>query len=83
MVRLTNDQRRLTILVAAHRITKDTGLWDVTHGSVSERCVVPTSVKTVKRVFPTKDHLWQALLDEYADDEELKLQAAGLGFGDI
>jgi len=62
MTKLTHDQRRSVIIVAAVRIAQDTGVWAIAHSTVAKRCVVPTSAATVKHYFPTKADLWRAAI---------------------
>lgn len=70
-MRLNADSRRAVITTAACRVARDKGLAHVTHGSVAARCVVATSIHTVRHYFDTQVCLWQAVVainpDEFAE----------------
>lgn len=75
ITRLSPEQRKNVIINAVKSIAMSEGLAQVKHGSVAKRCVVHTSVPTVKRYFPSKQSLWDAAIA--ADDTgELEKQAA-------
>jgi AcrR family transcriptional regulator len=78
MTRLTDEQRRNVIVTAAVRLARDEGLAYVTHGSVAKRCSIQTSVSTVRRYFPRKEALWDAVLIE-TDDPLVHSVAASMG----
>lgn len=79
-VRIGVDSRRSVILTAAVNIAVREGLAKVTHGLVSKRCVVPTSVPTVRHYFPQKIDMWQAVLAE-TTDADVHEQARAMGVG--
>lgn len=61
-VRLSPDDRRGVIITAARRLVEEAGsLAVLTHGGVAARCVLPTSIKTVKHYFPTRADLVRAV----------------------
>ena len=79
MVKLTEDQRRTIILVAATRVAKQSGMAAVTHGTVAKRCYIQTSKSTVENYFKTKDDLWRATL-VFANNAEINESAKECGW---
>lgn len=61
MTRMTPENRREVILSAAVKIAGERGLIHVTHSAVAKRCVIETSVKTVRHYFATQADLWRAI----------------------
>lgn len=66
-MRLKPDQRRTVIITAAVREAREKGLAGVTHGSVAKRCVMQTSVHTVRHYFDTQTLLWVAVIEAAPD----------------
>lgn len=67
MIRLGDEKRQNVIITAARRIARESDFAAVTHGAVAKRCVVQTSVATVRHYFGTKDDLWRAVIDAEPD----------------
>jgi DNA-binding transcriptional regulator YbjK len=78
MVKLTPEQRRHVIMVAAERIARHHGITAVTHGAVAKQCVVQTSKSTVKTYYCSKQALWEALL-AHTDDPAIAESARDAG----
>lgn len=74
-VRLSRDQRRRLLIEAAERVARQHGVYNVTHRSVADECVVQTSTITVKKYFPTKAEILAAV----AERDVTGLLAADIG----
>lgn len=62
-MRLKPEERRSVIINAAVDVAKSSHLSKVTHATVAEKCVVSTSVATVKKYFPHRNMLWKAVCE--------------------
>jgi AcrR family transcriptional regulator len=62
-VRLSREKRRQLLIEAAERVARQHGVYNVTHRSVANECVVQTSIITVKKYFPTKAEILAAVAE--------------------
>lgn len=69
-VRLTEHQRKQVIISAGVTAAVEHGLASTGYSEVVEKCLVTTSLGTVRAYFKTKTHLWRAIaLHDDATDE--------------